>query len=278
VSGFGLARLDRSGHPVILQVLTRLSWVPCFLCILRVVGVEATKPRRGLDHPSPSCFLVFLFVGTFALGYSWASRELQKREGIAGGGEIFLVHARKDSVLQHLIAGDQVSAGEIIATFRPISSERQLEVLDIQRAQANARVEAIRANPLPLDQSLLQHHAAVSSQLVQARSFLFDLSDPAGRLRNGGQILRTAWNREKGQLAAELTVEENKTAALVTRLEGATRALARGGELRRRGLVLDQEYDFRPTAASEAESEATYHQPVHYKPLARAIALACRSI
>src|ERR1700730_11433926 len=113
------------------------------------------KPNGRIDRqPSRMRRLSYLciFAGALGLVGTWAFSQLEKRDGIVDGSDLYVVRARQDSAALHLTPRDEVQAGEVIAEFVSPENQRQRTLNDLQLAQAQTR-----------------------SQIAQKEGFSFDL-------------------------------------------------------------------------------------------------------
>jgi hypothetical protein len=115
-----------------------------------------------------------IFFGTIGLLGTWAFSELEKRDGIADGSDLYVVHARQDSAAVRFVPHTEVKAGDVIAEFVSPAIQRQQTLKDLQLAQAQMRTEAARVKPLVIDQALVQREAQTRSQIIQKEGFIFD--------------------------------------------------------------------------------------------------------
>lgn len=215
-------------------------------------GSEPTWARR-LSY-------AVVFLGLLGLATSWGFSELERREGIAGGNDLFVVHARRDNTSLRLTPRDEVGSGEVIAEFVPPANQTQLAVKDIQQAQAQVKKEAIRVKPLPIDQSLVQRESQIRTQITQGESFLLELQKSRIDLEKARSTLLTEWTREKGQIEGEIASAERLLTAAESQLEIARTALQQASESFRKQIITQPVYDSRRSSFINAEREVSHQQ------------------
>ena len=116
-----------------------------------------------------------IFSGAIGLLGTWAFSQLEKRDGIVDGSDLYVVHARQDSAALRLTPRDEVQAGEVIAEFVSPANQGQRTLHDLHVAQAQMRTEAARVKPLVIDPVLVQREAQIRLQIAQKEGFIFDL-------------------------------------------------------------------------------------------------------
>jgi len=145
-----------------------------------------------------------IFSGAIGLLGTWAFSQLEKRDGIADGSDLYVVHARQDSAALRLTPRDEVQAGEVIAEFVSPANQRQRTLNDLHLAQAQIRTEAARAKPLVIDQVLVQREAQTRLQIAQKDGFIFDLQRSQRDVEKTRSALLTEWIREKSQIELDI--------------------------------------------------------------------------
>ncbi len=131
---------------------------------------------RNDRQPSRIRQLAYLciFFGASGLLGTWAFRQLEKRDGIVDGSDLYVVRARQDGAALHLTPRDEVQAGELIAEFVSPENQRQRTLNDLQLAQAQTRL-----------------------QIAQKEGFIFDLQRSQRDDEKARSALFTEWIREK---------------------------------------------------------------------------------
>jgi len=221
------------------------------------------KRNKGRAYqPSWLRRIAFASVVLGAIGVltAWGSSELEKREGIAGGNDLFVVHARRDNTILNLTSGDEVEAGEVIAKYVPLANQTQLAVKDIQQAQAKARKEAVRVQSLPIDQGLVQRELQIRTQLTQAEGFLLELQKSRGEAEKARAALLTEWTREKTRLEGEIASTDKSLSAALSQLEIARAALQQAADAFKKQIITQPVYDSRRSNLINAEREVNTQQ------------------
>lgn len=203
---------------------------------------------RGLSYVS-------LLLGCIGIFYAWAASELQRRDGIASGSELFVVHARRDSVVQNLATGEEVAPGEAVAEFLPPANEARLAVLERQEAAARARLRVAQVNPVPVDPLLLQHYAHLRQQLTQAEGMRFELEESRREVEKDRVALLTSWTREKSQIAADLASADAAYAAAASQLQLAESAFRRTSALHKTKTITQPQFEEARAALLSASHE-----------------------
>ena len=177
-----------------------------------------------------------MFAGAIGLLGTWAFSQLEKRDGIVDGRDLYVVHARQDSAALRLTPRDEVQAGEVIAEFVSPANQRQRTLNDLQLGQAQMRTEAARAKLLVIDQVLVQREAQTRSQIAQKEGFIFDLQRSQRDIEKTRSALLTEWIREKNQIELDVArllpvrprdaeLEINKRQLVITSLQSRLRSL-----------------------------------------------------
>jgi hypothetical protein len=166
------------------------------------------RKRNSRNDHQPSLMrrlaYVCIFSGTIGLLGKWAFSELEAREGIIAGHDLYVVHARRDSASVRLPPRDEVEAGEVIAEFVFPTNQRQRTLNDLRLAQSQMQMGAGRAGPLVIDPDLLQREAQTRSRITQKEGFIFDLQRSKRDVEIARSTLLTEWVREKNQIELEL--------------------------------------------------------------------------
>jgi hypothetical protein len=195
--------------------------------------------------------LAFLSCATIAL--SWAFNEFQGRSGIAGGSDVFVVNARRESFAQQITSAEMVVPGDVVAEFLSPADRTRLAAIDLQISQAKAKKEAIANKVLQSDEALLQEQTHLRSELLQNKGFAFQLQHSRYEVERERAALTTAWTREESKLLEELAAAEREFASALRHREITQRAVQRGEELQKRGDVSRQQLDIRSSDDLSAE-------------------------
>ncbi|MFC1459393.1 diguanylate cyclase [Microvirga arabica] len=201
-----------------------------------------------------------LTFGAIGVLTAWGFSELEKREGIAGGSDLFVVHARRDNTVLNLTSRDAAEAGEVIAEYVPLANQTQLAVKDIQQAQAQARKEAIRVQSLPVDQGLVQRELQIRTQITQAEGFLLELQKSRGETEKARAAILTEWTREKTRLEGEIASTEKSLSAALSQLEIARTAQQQAADAFKKQIITQPVYDMRRSNFISAEREVNTQQ------------------
>jgi len=221
------------------------------------------KRNKGRGHrPSWLRRSAYASVALGVLGalISWGFNGLEKRDGVAGGNDLFVVHARRDNTVLNLTPRDEIEAGEVIAEYVPLANQTQLAVKDIQQAQAQARKEAVRVQSLPIDQGLVQRELQIRTQITQAEGFLLELQKSRGEAEKARASLLTEWTREKTRLEGEIASTEKSLSAALSQLEIARTALQHAADAFKKQIITQPVYDSRRSNFINAEREVNTQQ------------------
>ena len=200
--------------------------------------------------------------GCFSMAGSWAFNEFQGRDGVAGGGDLFVVHARKDSTPRNLPAGGSVKEGAVVAEFMSPPDQARMASIEAQQAKATAKREAVQFSPLVVDQGLLQEQSHLRAEQSQLKGFAFDFQRSIRETEKNRADLISAWGREKSQLEVELAAADAELNSAVSRLDVAARALGRAEELKKRGFTYQQTLDQRGSDQTVASLSAQRYTTV----------------
>jgi prefoldin subunit 5 len=193
------------------------------------------------------------FLGAATIAASWAFNEFQGRSGIAGGSDVFVVNARRESFAQQITSAETVTQGEVVAEFLSPADRTRLAAIDLQVSQAEAKKEAIANKVLQSDEALLQEQTHLRSELLQNRGFAFQLQHSRYEVERERATLSTAWTREESKLLEDLAAAERELASALGHREITKRALQRGEELQKQGNISRQQVDMRSSDDLSAE-------------------------
>src|SRR5215203_4263490 len=236
-----------------------------FFCVSYGVYVWKKRNAPGSQSTSsgiPAAGQVLVLLGALALASSWAFNEFQGRNGVAGGGDLFVVHARRDSSAQKIPADVEVAEGAVLAEFMSPADQARLTAIEAQQAKARAKREATKASPLLFDQALLQEQSYLRAEQSQLKGFAFDLQRSIRETEKNRADLIAAWGREKSQLEVELAAADAELNSAVSRLDVAARALGRAEELKKRGFTYQQTLDQRGSDQTVASLSAQRYTTV----------------
>jgi prefoldin subunit 5 len=193
------------------------------------------------------------FLGGAAIAVSWAFNEFQGRSGIAGGSDVFVVNARRESFAQQITSADTVAQGDVVAEFLSPADRTRLAAIDLQVSQAKAKKDAIANKVLQSDEALLQEQTHLRSELLQDKGFAFQLQRSRYEVEREQATLTTAWTREESKLLEDLAAVEREFASALGHREITKRALQRGEELQKQGNLSRQQVDMRTSDDLSAE-------------------------
>jgi hypothetical protein len=202
------------------------------LLVWRKRNNRTDRQRSCTRHVGYLC----IFSGAIGLLGTWAFNELERREGIVGSTDLYVVHARKDSAALRLAPRDEVQGGEVIAEFGSPANQRQRTLNDLQLAQAQMRRGAAQAKPLVVDQVLVQRETQTRLQITQKQGFIFDLQRSQRDVEKARSALLTEWTREKKQTELDVghllpvsprdvDIELSKRHLVITSLQSRLRSL-----------------------------------------------------
>ncbi len=231
-------------------------------CASYGVLVWRKRNRGHSHHPSWARRIAYVCAALGAVGFltAWGFGELEKREGVAGGNNLFVVHARRDNTVLTLTSRDVVEAGEVVAEFVPLANQTHLAVKDIQQAQAQARKEAIRSQSLPVDQGLIQRELQIRAQITQVEGFLIELQKSRGETEKARAALLTEWTREKTRIEGDIASTEKSLSAALSQLEIARTALQQAADAFKKQIITQPVYDMRRSNFISAEREVNTQQ------------------
>lgn len=132
--------------------------------------------RRNRTRPNRAARFSFLAItlGVFGVVGNWAYNEFSSRDGIVGGQDLFVVHAKRNVAIDNLARG-RVEKGERLAEFLPPSLDGQLAVIDSHIKQAQSKIGFFDLRALPVDTTLAQRRIQLRQQIDQASSMALDV-------------------------------------------------------------------------------------------------------
>jgi hypothetical protein len=196
---------------------------------------------------------VLAFLSCAMIALCWAFNEFQGRSGIAGGRDVFVVNARRESFAQQITSAETVAQGDVVAEFLSPADRTRLAAIDLQISQAKAKKEAIANKVLQSDEALLQEQTHLRSELLQNKGFAFQLQHSRYEVERERATLTTAWTREESKLLEDLAEAERELASALGRREITQRALQRGEELQKQCNVSRLQLDMRSSDDLSAE-------------------------
>ncbi|AWI88083.1 HlyD family secretion protein [Methylobacterium sp. DM1] len=191
------------------------------------------KTRTALGHLGSICLL----VGAIGATVPWILNEYTSRNGVVDGADLFVVHAKRDAVIERLAPEGQIDEGAVIAELRPPAIEGTLAVLDNQIKEAQARIAALQARALPIDQVLGQKQAQIRARIDQHKNFLYDLLKAAREFERDYLALQTRWVQDKGALESDLSTSRKALETNAQLLTVAKAQADRAADLKSRGLL-----------------------------------------
>jgi hypothetical protein len=226
-----------------------LSGVLGFAAFCVSYGVFVWRRRNAASRTfTPGVIKVaqgLALLGCAGIALSWASNEFQGRTGIAGGSDIFVLHARRESAAQRLTSAETVEQGEVVAEFLSPADRTRVAAVEIQQAQSRAKRQAIQSGVLQMDEALLQEQAHLRSELFQLKGFAFELRKTRLEIERDRSSLLTTWTREEAELQESIAAAERELATAESKRELTQRALRRAQELQRQNHVPQREVEQR---------------------------------
>ena len=220
-------------------------------------GFYVWRKRNSVNRaPKPlttRLALALACLGCATIALSWALNEFQGRNGIAGGSDLFVVNARRESFTQQITPAETVAEGDVVAEFLSPADRTRLAAIDLQISQAKAKKEAIANKVLQSDEALLQEQTHLRSELLQNKGFAFQLQHSRYEVERERAALTTAWTREESKLLEDIAEAERELTSALGHRVIAQRALQRGEELQKQGNVSRQQLDIRSSDELSAE-------------------------
>ena len=214
---------------------------------------KRNSTNRKLKSRATTLAQVLAFLSCASIALSWAFNEFQGRSGIAGGSDVFVVNARRESFAQQITSAETVAQGDVVAEFLSPADRARLAAIDLQISQAMAKKEAMANKVLQSDEALLQEQTHLRSELLQNKGFAFQLQHSRYEVERERATLTTAWTREESKLFEDLAGAEREFASALGRREITQRAPHRGEELQKQGNVSRQQLDMRSSDELSAE-------------------------
>ena len=90
---------------------------------------------------------VCAFLGCATIALSWALNEFRGRIGIAGGSDVFVINARRETFAQQITLAGTVTQGEVVAEFLSPADRSRLAAIDLQIPKRRRRRKLSRTRP-----------------------------------------------------------------------------------------------------------------------------------
>jgi hypothetical protein len=222
-------------------------------CLSYAVLVWTRRNNFSWLSPAGRFALALFLIGSLGAVSIVALSSLDAREGLVDGSNLFVVHARRDS-LPSLTDADQVANGKVIAEFVPASGQGKREMLNLQKEKAQAESDRTKFKALDLDQALLQEQVQLRSMLAEHERNRFDLQRSARDLQKDRSSLIINWTRESNELEAAIAAAEISFSAAQEITKMAKGSVARVNESRQRELVVIPELEKRRVSVVEANA------------------------
>ncbi|MFC7557180.1 hypothetical protein ACFQU7_40605 [Pseudoroseomonas wenyumeiae] len=195
--------------------------------------------RRNKSRPNPFTRLSFfaLILGVFGLAGNWAYNEFSRRNGIVGGQDLFVIHAKRNVTVERLVSEGKVEKGDSLAIFLPPSLDEQLAVIDSHIKQAQAKTDYFNLRALPVDMMLLQQQSQLRQQIDQAQVMTLDLQKSRRETERAQLDVATQYAEKRSQNELQVAAEREALATAIQQAEIARVALNRATDLRNRGGI-----------------------------------------
>jgi hypothetical protein len=231
-------------------------------CISYVVFVWRRRNAANTVRPSRlvRAARCSTLLGCLGLVASWAVNEFRGRDGIARGSDLFVVSARRGSAVQNVTSADAIGVNDVVAEYLSPADRTRLHGVELQRAQAQAKRDAIRTRVLQVDEALLQEQSHARTKLVQLQAFAFELRKSRYEIERERTNLQTTWAREENQILADIGAAQKHKANATGHLDVAARALDRTAELRKKDYASEQLLDQRRADRLTSELDVQRHE------------------
>lgn len=240
--------------PIESSTLLRIAIFSGFVGFVLFCGsyaVQVWLKRNKGNRPSASratwIGAALVLFGLLGAGASWALNRFVDRSGVVDGSALFVVHARRDGNVRMTTSHD-VGVRDVIAEFQPPATGAQLEVIDSQIGEAQARIAALRVRPLELDPVLLQRQEQARIGIAQQRQFEIDFARAHRELLKTRADAVARAETEHSQIANELAEARAAWQGLQPQRKLAAEQLARSVQLRKSGLTTVQMFEERSAA------------------------------
>ncbi|MBO1077319.1 HlyD family efflux transporter periplasmic adaptor subunit (plasmid) [Roseomonas marmotae] len=195
--------------------------------------------RRNRSRPNKLTRFSFfaLTLGIFGAVGNWAYNEFSQRNGIVGGQDLFVIHAKRNVAVERLVTEGQVKKGDSIAVFLPPSLDEQLAVIDSHIKQAYSKIEYFNLRTLPVDALLLQKQAQIRQQIQQVQMMTLDIQKSRRETERAYLDATTQHAEKRSQNDLQIAAEKQALAASTQQTSIAQTALNRALDLRNRGGI-----------------------------------------
>ena len=206
--------------------------------------------RRNRARPNRAARFSFLALtlGVFGVAGNWAYNEFSSRNGIVGGQDLFVVHAKRNVTIDNLAQG-RVEKGERLAEFLPPSLDGQLAVIDSHIKQAQSKIDFFDMRALPVDTTLPQRRLQLRQQIDQAAAMALDIQKSRREVERALLETRTQYAEKLSQNDARVAAEKQEVATATSQIEVAQSAVQRTADSRKSGVG---------TVVAVEEKTATY--------------------
>jgi len=207
-------------------------------CISHSFAVWKKRNADGDIQGSRGLLCVGLLVCVAAVTAGWLNRELTRRAGVILGTDFFVVRAHAKTI-PHLIKGDKIDDGAMLATFEDPEGEREEEQLRGEIRIVEEEIASTRLKPLLLDSELVRlSQDASDSQRARLSQLGYGVLRPTEAGPASGQAPKDD----------ELAAQRAKSKAAAMQLERTT-ALVQAG------IVARNKLDAAAVAAQTADQE-----------------------
>ncbi len=124
-------------------------------CISHSFAVWKKRNADGDTQGSRGLLYVGLLLCVAAVAAGWLNRELTRRAGVILGTDFFVVRAHAKTI-PHLIKGDKIDDGAMLASFEDPEGEREEEQLRGEIRIVEEEIASTRLKPLVLDSELVR--------------------------------------------------------------------------------------------------------------------------
>jgi hypothetical protein len=195
--------------------------------------------RRNRSRPNRLTRFSFfaLTLGIFGVAGNWAYNEFSQRNGIVGGQDLFVIHAKRNVAVEKLVTEGAVKKGDSVAVFLPPSLDEQLAVIDSHIKQAQAKIDYFNLRTLPVDALLLQKQAQLRQQIQQVQMMMLDLQKSRRETERAHLDAATQHAEKRSQNDLQVAAEKEALGAAIQQTMIAQTALSRAVDLRNRGGI-----------------------------------------
>ncbi len=205
-------------------------------CVSYALSVWFKRNRTKPNNFTRFSFLAFI-LGVFGAASNWAYMEFSERNGIVGGQDLFVVHAKRNVTTDKLAPEGHIDEGERLVEFIPPAIEGQLAVIDSHIKQSAAKIQTFDLRALPVDALLLQRQAQLRTQIDQAKTFQFDLQKSRREVEKSLNDVRNQLAKELSQIDLQMAEHREQLVAATAQLRIAQGASERAENLRKTGIA-----------------------------------------